>query len=113
MLIATLATLVLTVVFLVASNAEGIAIGIAGTVAPILAQVVKKLTGASGAVAMLLTVVVSAAIALLSLYLAGEIHTFGDVVTNAMAVFGIATVVFKLVSSAKSANDAAADQLRF
>jgi len=89
-------TIVILVFFAVVTGAESIAIGIAGFVAPILAQFAKRLTGASGNVAMLLTVGVSAAIALVSLYVAGEIHSVGDVVKQAMAIFGIATVLYKL-----------------
>jgi hypothetical protein len=85
----------LTVLLLAVSNAEGLATGIAGLVAPILAQIVKRLTGADGTAALVVTVVVSAAIAVGSLYLAGEIHGFGDVLKQAMAVFGIATLLYK------------------
>lgn len=85
------------------SVAEGIATGIAGVVAPILAQVLKRMVGVSGLWALLLSVAVSAAIAVASMYMAGAVNTFGELVQQAAAVFGIATVVYKLVAVAADA----------
>lgn len=78
------------------SAAQGIALTIAGVVAPIVAQLIKRWGGVAGRWALALALAVSAAVALVALYMAGEVHSFGDVVKNIAAVFGIATVVFRL-----------------
>lgn len=82
--------------------AQGIALTIAGIVAPFIAQVIKNWTGAGGAWAMLLACAVSAAIAIAASFIAGDVHSVSDVVKNAMAVFGVATVVFHLLIGPKS-----------
>jgi hypothetical protein len=99
----TVTIFILLLVFFEVSKAEGIATGIAGFVAPMLAEVVKRVTGASGFTAIVVTVVVSAAIAVVSLYMAGEIHSVGDVIKQAMAIFGVATVVYRGFMAAKDA----------
>lgn len=77
------------------SVAEGLALTIAGVIAPIVTQLLKHLTDASGRLALIITVVVSAVVALLALYLSGEIHGIGDVLKQIGAVFALATVVYK------------------
>ena len=79
------------------SVAQGIALTIAGGVAPFVAQVLKKWSRLNGPYAMLLAAAVSAAIALVASFIAGDWHTIGDLVKNAAAVFGLATVVYHLI----------------
>ena len=79
------------------SAAEGIAIGMAGVVAPFVAQGLKRWGNIAGNRALVLAIAVSAAIALAALYVSGEITSVADVVRNIAAVFGIATVVFRLI----------------
>lgn len=81
-------------------TAEMIATTIAGIVAPILAQLAKRLFGTTGVGSLILAIVVSAITAVGALWYAGEIHTFGDVLKQISAVFGIATVVYKLYTAA-------------
>ena len=102
-----IATLVLTAVFALllqatgeVSVAEGIATGIAGFVAPLLVQVLKKLTDTSGFKALLISVAVSAAVALVAMYVAGEIASVGDAVKQITSVFGIATIVYNAIKAA-------------
>lgn len=78
------------------TTAEGAATMIAGLAAPIVAQLVKRAFGASGLGALAVTVVASALVALGALYMAGEIHSVGDVLKQITAVFGIATIVYKI-----------------
>lgn len=70
--------------------AEGIAIGIAGVVSPVITQWIKNSLGWKKWAAIALALIVSFVIALVSLFLAGESvdwMSFG-------AVFGISQVVY-------------------
>lgn len=88
--------------FLAVSTGEGIAIAIAGVLAPILAQFMKGLTGASGLWALLVAIVASGVVAIVAMFIAGEARTIGDFIQNISAVFGIATVVYKLIAAANA-----------
>jgi len=83
-------------ILLVVTGAEGIALGIAGVVAPLLAQLIKKWSGTSGNVALGISIAVSAVIAVVAAFVSGDVHDIGELVKSAGTVFGIATVVFKL-----------------
>lgn len=83
------------------SPAEGIAIGIAGVAAPLLAQLVKRLFGASGFTAVIVSFIASAAIAVVAMYMAGEIHSFGDVVKQVGAVFALSQLIYRGYIAAK------------
>jgi hypothetical protein len=84
------------------STAEGAATLIAGLVAPIVAQAAKRLFGASGLGALAVTVVASALVAIAAMYWAGEIHSVGDALKQAMSIFGMATLVYKIVTAAET-----------
>jgi hypothetical protein len=100
-MIATILLFKIAIVFAL-STAEGSATLIAGVIAPMLAQLVKKLFGASGHGALAVTVVVAALVAIGAMYVAGEIHSVGDVVKQITAVFGIATIVYKMFALAET-----------
>lgn len=78
------------------SAAQGIALTFAGIIAPIIAQVIKNWTNAGGVWAMLLAALVAGVIAIVASFIVGDWHTFGDLVKNAVAVFGVATIVFHI-----------------
>jgi len=101
MLLTVFLMLALTVIF-AASMAEGSALLIAGVVAPILAQFVKRMFGASSLAALAVTLVVATLVALAGMYVAGQIHSAGDVLKQIMAVFGIATLIYKLFTAAET-----------
>jgi hypothetical protein len=81
-------------------GAQGIALTIAGVIVPLVTHAVKG--RASGTWALLIAVGVSGVIALAATAIAGDIHSVGDVVKNASAVFGVATVVYKLFTASDS-----------
>lgn len=94
-------TLLFAVVFLVilqatVSVSQGVALTVAGIVAPILSQLLKRFTGMSGNVALGVTILVCAAITIGAMYFTGDIHTVGDVAKQIGTVFAIATVVYKV-----------------
>jgi hypothetical protein len=92
--------LTLTIVLLLTLiGSQAIALSISSVVAPLLSQVLKRLTGASGFAAVAVAAVVAAVIAIVATYIAGEAHTFGDFVKNASAVFGVATLVYRAVTA--------------
>ena len=84
------------------SAAQGIALTIAGIIAPIIAQGIKNLTGAGGVWAMVLAAVVSGVVAIAASFIVGDWHTVGDLIKNAMTVLGVATVVFHVFIGPKS-----------
>src|SRR5882724_3437715 len=87
---------VITVLFLEAVSAsQGIALGIATVVGPILSQLLKNWIGTSGFKAVLLAAVVSGTLAVAATFIAGEAHSVGDIVKNASAVFGLATILYR------------------
>lgn len=88
------------ITILLLGTASGVATGIAGVVAPILAQIIKKMTGASGLTAMIVAVVASAIVAVAAMFVSGDATSFGDIVKNVSAVFGIATVVYNTFTAA-------------
>lgn len=90
-------TILLISVVLLLSTGEGVGTAVAGFIAPFMAQWIKKKFGASGGWALAITVAVSAVVAVGAMFYAGELHTFGDVVQNVASVFGVATIVYKLL----------------
>lgn len=84
------------------SVSQGIALAIAGVIAPILAELLKRWTGASGFTAVILAAAVSAVIAIAATFLAGEAHSLSDVVRNVGAVFALATLVYRAVIAANA-----------
>lgn len=91
-----------TVTVLAVTTAEGVATMIAGVAAPIVAQLVKKAFGASGFGALAVTVAASGLVALGAMYAAGEIHSVGDALKQITAVFGIATIAYKIFALAEA-----------
>jgi hypothetical protein len=83
-------------IFLLVTTANAVATLIAGAVAPLLTQVLKKMVGWSDTAALMLTVAVSVVVAFVSMWLVGEIQSLADVATSSAAVFGLATLVYKL-----------------
>jgi hypothetical protein len=90
----------ITVLFLALVGSQAIALGISAVVAPILSQVLKRMTGVSGFAAVAVAAVVAAVIAIVATYIAGEAHTVGEFIKNASAVFGVATLVYRAVTAA-------------
>lgn len=86
--------------FLLVTTANALATAIAGLVAPVLTQILKNAVGWSDAAALALTVAVSTAVAVTAMWLAGEIQSFGEMAKQAAAVFGLATLVYKLFIAA-------------
>ena len=80
------------------SGAEKLAATIAGFIAPILTEVLKRFFGVSGLVAFFVTVVVSFLVAVAALFASGEITGVGDIYATGMMVMGIATTVYRLVT---------------
>jgi hypothetical protein len=96
MTLGLLLVLVITALFLeVVSVSQGIALGIATVVGPILSQVLKNWIGTTGFKAVLLAAFVSGALAVAATFIAGEAHSIGDIVKNASAVFGLATILYR------------------
>ena len=75
---------------------EVLALGIAGIVAPLLTELIKKLTGWKKYLALSLAFVVSVVVAIVAILITKPAE-FGlaDVAGKSLIVFGLATIVYK------------------
>ena len=96
-----LAIIVLVAILLAAMpvEAKGIALFIAGLVATGLTQLFKG--NLSGRMALTLNVVLSAVIAVVASYAAGDIQNWQELVKNATVIFGLAQLVYQYLTTKK------------
>ena len=91
---------------LIASAAGEMALSaILGVVGSFLTQFIKRYTGTSGNVALILTIVVSGVLGFVSAYSVGE-WDGGDIVGSSAIVFSLATIAYRFFLS----NDAVTDE---
>ena len=91
----------LPIFFAVITNPEALAITIAGTLAPILIEVLKYFTDIKGRTAFVVTIIVSFAIAIITLAVTGQINSLSDIYKSGLMVIALATTVYKFLLADK------------
>jgi hypothetical protein len=74
---------------------QAIALLVASAAGPFVAEAIKRWAGTSGFKAVLIAAAVSGLLAIGATFISGDAHSFGDVVRNASAVFGLATLLYR------------------
>lgn len=82
---------------------EYIALALAGVVSPILTQAVKKWLQWSDFKALALAAITAWLVAILAMWATGELHSAQEVVLKVNAVFGLATLIYKVFAAQKQA----------
>lgn len=86
----------LSLLSLLPGGAQGIALVVAGLLAPLLTQWFKG--NWEGRFALAVAVGVSAMVAVGASYAAGEVRTWSELIKNATVVFGIAQLVYQAIT---------------
>ena len=81
---------------------EYIALALAGGVSPLLTQAVKKVLQWSDFKALALAAVTAWLVAILAMWATGELHSPQEVVLKVNAVFGLATLIYKVFATAQT-----------
>lgn len=93
----------LPVFIAVITNPETLAITIAGVVAPILIEVLKRFTDIKGRTAFVVTIIASFAIAVITLAVTGQINSLSDIYKSGLMVIALATTIYKFLLADKPA----------
>jgi hypothetical protein len=96
MMIAPILIIALFALLSVLPSAQGVALFLAGLIAPVLTQVFKG--SLSGRLALAVSIVVSAVIAVAASYIAGDIHNVAELIKNGVVVFGLAQLVYQTIT---------------